>query len=164
MDDDRVARVLPRLVSDIEAELGCAIGIDQHTWDLVARAVGMRGESLRSDSISASMTSVGAIHRHLRAARALPWSLCVGDLDHKSDELRRGAALTLKVALHVYKLLRIGYSRGAVKLGLQLVAKCPWSYTCVGQRARVRDHDDVYTHKYSANTVRARSMCLQDRP
>ena len=164
LDDDRVPSMLPRLVADIKDELAYAMGIDQSVWDFVGRAVGLRGEELRNDSVAASMTSAGFIHRRLREAQGHPWSLCVGDVDRNLDELRREEAPTERVALQIYRLLRIGYSRGAIKQGLALMANCPWSSVCVEQ-GHVCASMTMRRHKeYSANTMRARSMLLQARP
>ena len=164
LDDDRVPSMLPRLVADIKDELAYAMGIDQSVWDFVGRAVGLRGEELRSDSVAASMTSAGFIHRRLREAQGHPGSLCVGDVDRNLDELRREEAPTERVALQIYRLLRIGYSRGAIKQGLALMANCPWSSVCVEQ-GHVCASMTMRRHKeYSANTMRARSRLLQARP
>ncbi len=75
MRDNRLPSRLPDIDKEIKAQIKWVTNIDTRLWKLFADNCESTVESLRSECITVSATSVGYMELRIRGARVLPWSL-----------------------------------------------------------------------------------------
>eukprot|EP00974_Lingulodinium_polyedra_P080966 7843964-Lingulodinium_polyedra.AAC.1 len=69
--------------------------------------------------------------RTLADARRLPWSLGAGDREANLVVLQAGPKPEEPVAAKIWHLLRLGYNRLQLNLGIDLLMDCPWGTASV---------------------------------
>ena len=164
LDDDRLVHTVSALEADLVHEAEYVAGIAEPIWAFFGQVLGWEGSSLRQAAISGSVISAGFILWRLRHLHEHPWTLCRGDLDKNLDELQEGPAPTEETALKVYNLVRMGYSRDAIKDGLRLLGNSSFSTTQV-EEGHVFGSNIMQQHRmYGENTLRCRALVASVRP
>ena len=126
-------------------------------WKQVAVVTECRADDLMSDTIVAVVVSGSFIeNRIFRAARALPWSLAVGDIDQNmaklaASEEEPGDATARKIRL----LLKAKYNTQQLRQGIEMFRDCSWSSVVVEQ-----SHGSASTIK-KQHSEHARDMLMQ---
>ena len=120
---------------------------------------------LRSDVVGASMVAGGYIAaKILKPVHALPWSLVVVDEAANLDALKAGSPPSEPIALKVYKLLHLGFSRSQLEAGLSLAEEASWS-TAVTEQGHASASSMMKGHdQYSAGTMTSRAMLHMVKP
>lgn len=125
---------------------------------------GVLGGSFRTQSLKATLVSLGYFNWRTQDARQPPWLLCSGDLDSNLDEVTQGPKPSQPFMRQLYGLLQVGCPREHLKSLLQLVEDASKSniegeqaHACASSLRRKRP-------SYEADTLQSRSQLLQMRP
>ncbi len=105
--------------------------IDTRLWALFADSCGSTVESLRSECIAVSVTSVGYMEMRLRSARVLPWSLLGPDKEEKLESLKRDDKPSDIVSGKIWELVRMEVFDVVCLAGLRLLEDAPWATAAV---------------------------------
>ena len=131
LEDDRVALRLEELKEIASDEMEWIAGLSAYTWERLASGIeDCTPGFLRSSCLTVASSILCFMkHRVFNVAEELPWSLVRGDRNAKLDALKAGPQPTALVPLKIYRLLKMGYNRFALSLGIDRLGDHPWSTT-----------------------------------
>lgn len=136
MEDGRLALRVNDVRAAMYEELDWLQGIRMEVWDRLAHVCNITGFLLRSKALSCGFKAAAFFHfRVLEKVMKLPWTLAMGD---KEENLRKLVAddapkPTEPIALKIYSLLKLGYSKMKICMALDLLLNCNWHTMCTEQ-------------------------------
>jgi hypothetical protein len=164
LKDNRVVLHYDRLWEAMTAAMERVVAIPMSAWDSLALCSGASGQSLRAECFHACHRSIAfARYRIFAPAKALPWSLCRGNIAENLDRLGAGPRPDEDIAAKIWDLLDLGINRHLLHRMVLLLADCPWS-TAVAEQLHAsvalisRHHPE-----YGLGSVLARSTVLTAR-
>jgi hypothetical protein len=167
LDDDRLAKRAGEIMEIMGNEIQwLAGGINNHTWVRLASVVGACPPArLRHITVVAACTIGAFLHKRLfSAALSLPWRLASGDILANLDRLASEEQPVEPTAAKIHRLLRLGYNRHALALGVERMADARWTTTVQeqghGSGAAMRKAHSTY----SQETIAVRAMLHMVRP
>ena len=164
LHDDRLAMAVDGLETLMTEELEWLAAIPDTVWGHVGRSIAMPGSKLRSDTLGAAHTSVAYVTiKVVRVARQYPWSLTQGDIHADLDALACLDEPEEATMRKIWQLLRLGYNRGRIVEGLQLLADCSWSTTPVEQQHGAASSMRKSHSEYGPETLTTRAFILMLR-
>jgi hypothetical protein len=164
LQDDRVARILPTLRTEISQELAFINNIPRGVWDLVASVTEFDGSDLRNACVSSSHTQAGFINARLRVAERPPFDLLHGSRSANLDALLAGDWPREEVKQRIWELLKRGCNRQDILDSLELMSQAGWSSTTVEQGHVAASVVMRFHRELTEARMRARAAVVQCRP
>ena len=162
--NDRLAEVYLDIMAEIEDEMCWLYGVPHDVRTFVASGMHFRG-NLSDEVFCAVASSSASITEGLRYMKELPRSLAIGDIDVNlvdlADQVDEPADETGR---KIWLLLRMGYSRPAVSVGIARLKQVSHN-AMTTEQAHAAGAVMMNLHRtYGDATIRARSFCYQLKP
>jgi hypothetical protein len=151
LDDDRLAKRAGDIMEAMGNEIQWVADISSHTWGRLASIVGACPPAkLRHTTVVAACTIGAFLNKRLfSAALSLPWRLASGDILANLNSFASEEEPVEPTAAKIHRLLRLGYNRHALVLGVERVADARWTTTVQeqghGSGAAIRKAHSTYS-------------------
>lgn len=164
LEDDRLARSVDTLQSDMLEELAYISGIPDSIWAFLGEVVVIPGQLMKHQAMSAGLVSAGFIIWRMRFLYRPPWVWCRGDIMQNIADLVDEDPPEEETSHKIYVLARMGYAPELLKQGLKLLANSSFSSVLVEQAHKYSSVLLKMHSGYSEQTVRSRSLIASAAP
>ena len=155
--DDRLPRLMDRLEADLAAEIENLLDISGPVWRVLAAVASMPPQLLRHEVLKAGHTQAGYLLWRCSDARALPWSLCIGDCMANLAALKEGERPSdLGCAAKIWDLLQAGFPQAPLVEGISLLVRLSFSAKRV-EEGHVQGSRLAQLHKKYGEAIRVGS-------
>ena len=135
MEDSRLPLRIAELEAVLDEDMQYVANVKPEVWEMIGSVCDWPGARLRSSVMYAAHKAIAFIHdRALSAAKELPWSLIVGNMNENLDRLAAGPCPDEPVAAKIWRLLGRSFPRSHIIRGLELLQDCPWGTATVEQQ------------------------------
>lgn len=127
LKDGRVPLNMDALEAALQSQYEWLVKLPIGVWKLLAAVAGVSGTALRTMVMESGHVQIGFLHnRVIKHARAMPWALCIGDIEENLKHLKASEEPDDLVTWKIWRLLQLGYSMHQLVNAVSLLADIQW--------------------------------------